>query len=89
MTLVMIFLKSWQLLPQEVEVVGSTFTKDHQVNLLLRALPNSWSTFVTTQGGILDLTFTTLLSNILSKTLLFFPRRIQQNLTLFSLRTNF
>lgn len=36
-----------------------------QVNLLLLSLPYFWNTFVTTQGGIANLTFTKLLSNIL------------------------
>jgi len=38
-----------------------------QVNLLLAALLNTWSSFITTQGGIIDLTFTDLLLNILQQ----------------------
>jgi hypothetical protein len=64
---VMTFMESWQSLLQEVEIASYTFTDDQQVNLLLGALHDSWSAFVTTQGGISNLTFTTLLSNILQQ----------------------
>jgi hypothetical protein len=64
---VMTFLESWQSLLQEAEIVGCTFTDDQQVNLLLGALLDSWSAFVTTPGGMSNLTFTTLLSNILQQ----------------------
>ena len=57
----------WQSLLQEAEIAGCVFTEDQQVNLLLGALPDSWGAFVTTQGGINDLTFTALLSNILQQ----------------------
>ncbi len=61
------FLETWQFLLQEAAIVGWTFTDSPQVNLLLRALPDSWSAFITTQGGIVDLTFPNLLSNILQQ----------------------
>jgi len=59
------FLESWQATLQEAAISGCTFSEAQQVNLLLGALPDSWSAFVTTQGGIADFTFTNLLSNIL------------------------
>lgn len=61
------FLESWQAILQEAAISGCTFTEAQQVNLLLGALPDSWGAFVTTQGGITDLTFTNLLSNILQQ----------------------
>jgi len=63
----MSFLETWQSLLREAEIAGCTFTKDQQVNLLLGALPDSWSAFINTQGGIANLTFSTLLSNILQQ----------------------
>jgi len=38
-----------------------------QVNLLLGALSDSWSAFITTQGGISNLSFVDLISNILQQ----------------------
>jgi hypothetical protein len=64
---VVVFLESWQALLQEAAISGCTFTDAQQVNLLLGALPDSWSAFVTTQGGLADLTFVGLLSNILQQ----------------------
>jgi hypothetical protein len=61
------FLETWQSTLQEVAISGCSFTNAHQVNFLLGALPESWSAFVTTQGGLPDLTFTNLLSNILQQ----------------------
>jgi hypothetical protein len=58
-------LETWQLLPNKAEIFGCVFKKDKQVNLLLVASPDSWSAFITTQGVIANLTFFTLLSNIL------------------------
>lgn len=61
------FLETWQSTLQEAAIAGCIFTDSHQVNLLLAALPPSWNSFITTQGGITDLTFTTLISNILQQ----------------------
>lgn len=59
------FIETWQSTLREAAIAGCNFTDSQQVNLLLAALPTSWSPFITTQGGILSLTFTTLISNIL------------------------
>lgn len=64
---VVAFLESWQSTLQEAAISGCIFIDAQQVNLLLGALPDSWSAFVTTQGGISDLSFHTLLSNILQQ----------------------
>lgn len=61
------FLESWQATLQEVAISGCIFTEPQQVNLLLGALPDTWSAFITTQGGLSNLTFTDLLSNILQQ----------------------
>lgn len=61
------FLESWQALLQEAAISGCTFSDAQQVHLLLGSLPESWSAFVTTQGGLPDLTLITLLSNILQQ----------------------
>jgi len=59
------FLELWQAMLKEATTSGYIYDDSQQVNFLLRALPTSWSTFVTTQGGINNLTSTTLLSNVL------------------------
>lgn len=64
---VVAFLESWQALLQEAAISSCIFSEAQQVNLLLGALPESWSAFVTTQGGLADLTFVNLLSNILQQ----------------------
>lgn len=64
---VITFLELWQSILQEAAILRCTFTNPQQVNLLLGALPNSWSASITTQGGIANLTFTYLLSNILQQ----------------------
>jgi len=61
------FLETWQSLMQEAAIAGCTFTDFQQANLLLGTLPDSWSAFITTQGGLTDLTFPNLLSNILQQ----------------------
>lgn len=61
------FLETWQSTLQEAAISGCTFSDAQQVNLLLSALPDSWGPFITTQGAITDLNFTTLLSNILQQ----------------------
>jgi len=62
---VIAFLELWQAILQEASIASCTFSDSQQVNLLLGALPDSWSAFITTQGSINNLTFTNLLSNIL------------------------
>jgi hypothetical protein len=64
---IMSFLKTWQSLLNAVAIAGCVFTEDQQVNLLLAVLPDSCSAFITTQGGIANLTFSTLLSNTLQQ----------------------
>jgi len=61
------FLETSQSLLQEVAIAGCTFIDPQQVNLLLGALPDFWSAFITTQGDIIDLSFLDLLSNILQQ----------------------
>lgn len=62
------FLENWQSVLQDTATAGCEFNDAQQVMLLLSALPNSWSAFVTTQGGITTLTFSELISNILLQT---------------------
>lgn len=50
---------------QKAPIAGCQFDNSQQVMLLLLALPHSWSSFITSQGGISTLTFTVLISNIL------------------------
>jgi hypothetical protein len=64
---VVTFLENWQTVLQEAAIAGCKFDNAQQVMLLLAALPDSWSAFVTTQGGIPTLTFTELISNILQQ----------------------
>lgn len=61
------FLENSQATLQEAAAVGYTFTDVQQVNFLLGALRDMWSAFITTQGGLEDLTFNNLLSNILQQ----------------------
>lgn len=61
------FLEHWQSVLQEAAIAGCQFDDTQQVMLLLSALPDSWSAFITTQGGISTLTFTELISNILQQ----------------------
>ena len=61
------FLETWQATLQEVAIANCFYTNVQQVNLLLGALLEIWSTFITTQVGLDDLTFTNLLSNILQQ----------------------
>lgn len=62
---VVLFLESWQALLQEAAISSCIFSDTQQVNLLPGALLGSWNVFVTTQGGLTDLRFVNLLSNIL------------------------
>lgn len=61
------FLENWQATLQEVAIAGCTFENAQQFNLLLRALPSTWSAFITTQGVLDDLSFDKLFSNILQQ----------------------
>jgi len=61
------FIKKWQSTLQEAVTSRCSFTNSQQVNLLFAALLDSWSAFITTQGGIPNLEFTTLISNILQQ----------------------
>ena len=63
----MSFLETWQSLLQEAEIAGCAFTEDQQVNLLLGALPDSWSAFHNHARWHCQSTFSTLLSNILQQ----------------------
>lgn len=61
------FLESWLALVQEASISGCTLSETQQVHLLLGALLETWSAFVTTQGGLSDLTLINLISNILQQ----------------------
>jgi len=52
------FLEPWKSTLQEAAILGYIFMDSQQLDLLLGALPDSWSVFITTQGGIPNLSFT-------------------------------
>ena len=54
------FLETWQATLQEATIIGCTFT-----DVLFGASLETWSTFITTEGGVDDLIFIDLFSNIL------------------------
>lgn len=52
---VIAFLENWQATLQEAATIGCQFSNLQQVILLLLALPDSWDSFITSQGCIIDL----------------------------------
>jgi len=64
---VFLFLENWQATLQEAATTGCQNSDSQQVTLLLATLPNSWDSFITSQGCVPDFTFTKLLSNIVQQ----------------------
>ena len=61
------FLKTWQATLQEAIIAGCIFIDVQQVNLLFGALFETWSTFITIEGRLDNLTFIDSLFNILQQ----------------------
>lgn len=61
------FLEEWQGFLDEATTAGLQFSDSQVVTMLLSALPPTWSSFVTTQGTVANLTLPILIGRILQE----------------------